>query len=99
MLRISLAGSRHDGERATVSEAEAIQEKALRVLQVAVVEARDEPGTYVSRARVMQQTNISDVGEFRAIAEYLARRGFITEGVNDYEFFVLTLEGIAEGTE
>ena len=82
-----------------MSEAEAIREKAFQVLQVAVVEAGDELETYVSRARVMQQTNISDVGEFRAIAEYLARRGFITEGVNDYEFFVLTLEGIAEGTE
>ena len=81
-----------------MSEEGAIQEKALRVLQVAVEEARGEPGTYVSRARIMEQTNFSGVDEFEKVARYLARRGFITEGVNDYEFFVLTLEGIAEGT-
>jgi len=45
----------------------------------------------------MQQTNISDLQEFSRIAEYLDEQGFIAEGVNDYEFFVLTLEGIAEG--
>jgi hypothetical protein len=45
----------------------------------------------------MQQTNLSDLEEFLRIAEYLAGQGFITEGVNDYEFFVLTLEGIAAG--
>ena len=80
-----------------MSEAEAMPDKALRVLQVAVAEARGEPGRYVSRARVMQQTNISDLQEFSRIAEYLDEQGFIAEGVNDYEFFVLTLEGIAEG--
>jgi hypothetical protein len=85
-------------KRSIVSEAGAIREKGLRVLRVAVAEARGEPGTYVSRARVMEQTNISRVQEFERIAEYLAQRGFITEGVNGYEFFVLTLEGIAEGT-
>ena len=86
-------------ERSSVSEAGAIQEKALRVLRVAVLEARGEPATYISRARVMEQTNISSVEEFERIAGYLAERGFITEGVNRYEFFVLTLEGIAEGAE
>ena len=80
-----------------MSEEGAIPEKALRVLRVAVEEARGEPGTYVSRARTMEQTNISGAEEFEKVAGYLARRGFITEGVNDYEFFVLTLAGIAEG--
>ena len=61
--------------------------------------SQGEPGRYVSRARVIEQTNISSVEEFERIAEHLAQRGFITEGVNDYEFFVLTLEGIAEGIE
>jgi hypothetical protein len=89
-------GYQRGGSR-LVSEEGEIQEKALRVLQVAVEEARGEPGTYVSRARTMEQTNISGVEEFENVAGYLARRGFITEGVNDYEFFVLTLEGIAEG--
>ena len=80
-----------------MSEARAMPERALRVLQVAVADARGEPGVYVSRARVMEQTNIFDLAEFLEIAEYLAGRGFITEGANDYEFFVLTLEGIAAG--
>ena len=80
-----------------MSEVGEIPDEARRVLQAAVEEARGEPGVYVSRARVMQQTNILDVEEFRRIAEYLAGRGFIAEGVNDHEFFVLTLEGIAAG--
>jgi hypothetical protein len=82
-----------------MSEAEVMRDKALRVLRAAVEEARGEPGTYVSRARVMEQTNITDLGEFSRIAHYLAGRGLIAEGVNDYEFFVLTLGGIAAGAK
>ncbi len=59
--------------------------------------AEGEPGVYVARASVMHQANISGLGEFLGIAEYLAGLGFIAEGINDYEFFVLTLEGIAAG--
>jgi hypothetical protein len=80
-----------------VSEAEAMPAKARQVLQAAVVEAEGEPGVYVARALVMQRANISGLEEFLRIAEYLAGLGFIAEGVNDYEFFVLTLEGIAAG--
>ncbi len=80
-----------------MSEVGGTQEKALRVLRAAVVEARGEPGVYVSRDRIMQQTNILDLGEFLGIAEYLVERGFIAEGGDDYAFFVVTLEGIAEG--
>lgn len=80
-----------------MSEAAAIQEKALRVLRAAVLDAGSEPGTHVSRARVMQEAGISDPGEFVRIARYLAERRLIDEGVNDYEFFVVTLEGIAAG--
>jgi hypothetical protein len=80
-----------------VSQAGAMHERAFRILQAAVEEAKDEPGVYVSRARVMQQSNISDLGEFLAAAEYLDRRGLISEGVNEYDFFVVTLEGIGEG--
>ena len=50
---------------------------------------------YVSRARVMEQTGVNDLEEFERIAEELAERGFIDEGVNRYEFFVVTLRGIA----
>ncbi len=85
------------GGKTIVSEAGKMQGKAHRVLQAAVVEARGEPGVYVSRDRVMQQTNVSDPEEFLRIAEYLAERGFVAEGDEDYGFFVVTLEGIAEG--
>ena len=80
-----------------MSEAERAREEALRVLRVAVEEARGEPGVYVSRARVMEQTNITDLGRFYRIARYLAGQELIAEGVNDYEFFELTLKGIAAG--
>ena len=52
---------------------------------------------YVSRARVMEQTAVSDLEEFERIAQDLAERGFIDEGVNRYEFFMVTLRGIAAG--
>lgn len=42
----------------------------------------------------MQQTGISDLEEFVRLAQYLAERGYIAEGVNRYELFVLTLRGI-----
>src|SRR5215203_7305406 len=78
-------------------EAGAISEKALHILRAAVADAGDEPGVYVSRAQVMEQTSVSDLEEFERIAEVLAERGFIDEGVNRYEFFVVTLRGIAAG--
>ena len=80
-----------------MSEVESTRDEALRVLRVAVEEARGAPGTYVSRARIMEQTNITDLADFSRIAHYLAGQGFIAEGVNDFEFFELTLEGIAVG--
>ena len=81
-------------------ETGAMSEKALHILRAAVADAGDEPGVYVSRARVMEQTGVNDLEEFERIAEELAERGFIDEGVNRYEFFVVTLRGIgAGGTE
>ena len=76
-------------------ETGALSEKALHILRAAVADAGDEPGVYVSRAQVMEQTSVSDLEEFERIAEDLAERGFIDEGVNRYEFFVVTLRGIA----
>jgi hypothetical protein len=78
-------------------ETGAMSGKALHILRAAVKDAGDEPGVYVSRARVMEQTGVSDLEEFERIAENLAERGFIDEGVNRYEFFVVTLRGIAAG--
>ncbi len=78
-------------------ETGAMSEKALHILRAAVADAGDKPGVYVSRARVMEQTAVSDLEAFERIAEDLAERGFIDEGVNRYEFFVVTLRGTAAG--
>src|SRR5215211_3835688 len=75
-------------------ETRAMPEKALLVLRAAAADAGGELGVHVSRARVMQQTGISDLEEFVRLAQYLAERGYIAEGVNRYELFVLTLRGI-----
>jgi hypothetical protein len=81
-----------------VSEAGQLPEKALLVLQAAVRDAGGDPGVHVSRARLMEQTAITDLEEFVGVAEYLAERGFIDEGVNRYELFVVTLRGIGVGS-
>jgi hypothetical protein len=81
-----------------VSEAGQLPEKALLVLQAAVADTGGDPGVHVSRARLMEQTAITDLEEFVGVAEYLAERGFIDEGVNRYELFVVTLRGIAVGS-
>lgn len=78
-------------------ETGAMSEKTLHILRAAVADAGDKPGVYVSRARVMEQTGVSDLEEFERIAKDLAERGFIDEGVNRYEFFMVTLRGIAAG--
>jgi len=74
-----------------------MSEKALHILRAAVKDAGDEPEVYVSRARVMEQTGVCDLEEFERIAEDLAERDFIDEGVNRYEFFMVTLRGITAG--
>jgi hypothetical protein len=81
-----------------VSEAGQLPKKALLVLQAAVRDAGGDPGVHVSRARIMEQTAITDSEEFVGVAEYLAERSFIAEGVNRYEFFVVTLRGIGAGS-
>jgi hypothetical protein len=53
---------------------------------------------HVSLARIIEQTGITDLEEFVGVAEYLAERSFIAEGVNRYEFFVVTLRGIGAGS-
>ena len=76
-----------------------MQERALRVLiAAAITDADGNPRVHVSRARVMQQAEVSDLEEFLEIAEYLARQGFIAEGVNNYDLFTVTLRGIAAGS-
>jgi acetyl-CoA carboxylase beta subunit len=77
----------------------ALRRLALSVLRAAVADAGGDLGVYVSRARVMEQTGITDLEEFVRVAEYLAERGFIAEGVNRYELFVVTLKGIGAGSK
>ena len=72
---------------------------ALSVLRAAVADAGGDPGVHASRARVMEQTGITDLEVFVRVAEYLAERGFIAEGVNRYELFIVTLRGIGAGSE
>src|SRR3954452_22487456 len=82
------------GSRKHKSEAEAMRDEGLRVLRVAVEEARSEPWTYLALA--LWSRRIYRTWEVR-IVHYLAGQGLIVEGVNDYEFVELTLEGIAAG--
>jgi hypothetical protein len=77
----------------------AVRRLALSVLRAAVADAEGDPGVYVSRARIMEQTGITDVEEFVRVADYLAERGFIAEGVNHYELFVVTLRGIGASSK
>jgi RIO-like serine/threonine protein kinase len=77
-----------------VRERKAIEEKALRTLQAAVVEAYGRPGVYVTMNQVMKRSNISDPEEYQTIAEYLENEGWIAEADPDYTIFVLTHEGI-----
>jgi predicted transcriptional regulator len=79
-----------------VSEVWGLTEKARRVLQAAAVEANGRTGTYVTMTPVMYRANLSDVEEFRFIAEYLQGKGWIAEADPDYGVFVLTPEGIDE---
>jgi hypothetical protein len=75
----------------------AMPAKSLLVLQAAVADAGGKLGVQVSRARVMEQTGISEVEEFERIAKYLDEQGYIADGVNRYELFLLTLRGIGVG--
>ena len=79
-----------------VREATAIQKGARRVLLAAVAEAGGVAHVYVYRERVMEQATVPNVEAFWEIADYLAQRGYITEGSPDYWAFSVTPKGIAE---
>jgi len=81
-----------------VSEVWGLPEKARRVLQAAAVEAYGRTGTYVTMTPVMNRANLSDLEEFRSIAEYLERKGWIAEADPEYGILVLTPEGVDEAT-
>jgi len=85
------------GEEA-IGKTTAIREKARRVLQGAAVEAYGRPGAYVTRDPVMRRARVLDLEEFRAVAEYLEEKGWISEADDDYGIFVVTPTGLEEAT-
>ena len=62
------------------------------------MEAYGRPGAYVTRSHVMKRANILEPEEFRTIAQYLDKKGWIAEADADYGIFVIAPEGIDEAT-
>jgi phage-related protein len=90
--------SRDKRNRPLVRNRNTFEEKALRALQAAVVEAYGRPGVYVTMNQVMKRARISDPEEYQTIAQYLENEGWIAEADPDYTIFVLTLEGLDKAT-
>jgi hypothetical protein len=80
-----------------VSEDWEERQKALRVLEAAVAEAGEKPGEHVFALPVMRGAGVNNV-EFKSAARYLDEQGWISEGADDYETFVVTPEGISRIT-
>lgn len=76
-----------------VTEAWEEQQKARRVLGAAVAEAEGKPGQHVFALPVMRRAGVTNA-EFRTAARYLDEQGWIAEGRDDYETFVVTSEGV-----
>ena len=73
------------------------RQKARKVLEAAAAEAGEKPGEHVFALPVMRRAGVSNV-EFRSAARYLDEEGWISEGADDYETFVVTPEGISRVT-
>jgi hypothetical protein len=73
------------------------RQKARRVLEAAVAEAGEKPDEHVFALPVMRRAGVSNV-EFRSAARYLDEQGWISEGADDFETFVVTPEGISRIT-
>ena len=76
-----------------VTEAWEEQQKARRVLGAAVAEAEGKPDQHVFALPVMRRAGVTNA-EFRTAARYLDEQGWIAEGRDDYETFVVTSEGV-----
>jgi hypothetical protein len=61
------------------------------------VEADEKPDEHVFALPVMRRAGVSNV-EFRSAARYLDEQGWISEGADDYETFVVTPEGVSRIT-
>jgi len=75
-----------------------MRDRARRVLQASAVEAYGRAGAYVTRDSVMHRANIADPEEFLAIVEYLYGKDWVADGNEDYNYFVVTAEGMAQAT-
>jgi hypothetical protein len=80
-----------------VTEAWEERQKARRVLGAAVAEAEGNPDQHVFALPVMRRAGVTNA-EFRAAARYLDEQGWITQGSDDYETFVVTPEGVERVT-
>jgi hypothetical protein len=76
-----------------MTEAWEEQQKARRVLGAAVAEAEGKPDQHVFALPVMRRAGVTNA-EFRTAARYLDEQGWIAEGADDYEAFVVTSEGV-----
>jgi hypothetical protein len=80
-----------------VTEDREKRQKARDVLEAAVAEAEGKPDKPVFALPVMRRAGVPNV-EFRTAARYLDEQGWIAEGHDDYETFVVTSEGIEQVT-
>ncbi len=80
-----------------MTEAWEEKQKARRVLGAAVAEAEGKPDQHVFALPVMRRAGVTNA-EFRAAARYLDEQGWIAEGRDDYEMFVVTSEGVEQVT-
>jgi hypothetical protein len=69
------------------------RQKARRVLEAAVAEAGGKPGEPTFALPTMRRAGVTNA-EFRRAARYLDEQGWIAEGREDYETFVVTSEGV-----
>ena len=80
-----------------MSEAWEEKQKARRVLGAAVAEAEGNPERHVFALPVMRSAGVTNA-EFRTAARYLDEQGWIAQGADDYETFVVTSEGVERVT-
>ena len=72
-------------------------DKARQVLQAVLVEARGSPGHTCPRLALWSRRISTDWVDLVRTAENLDKRGYTADEVNDYEFFLLTLEDSSAG--
>ncbi len=69
------------------------RQKARRVLEAAVADTEGKSEEPVFALPVVRRAGVTNA-EFRRAARYLDEQGWIAEGHEDYETFVVTSEGV-----